>query len=228
MSANETACLVRYESRWWSNEAAGGAEVLSGQPARVGADQEGHHVGDVRRLAEPAQRGHRGRPLRGIRRQGPGKVAVCTKCPNMPVAGIWLPPGSTQSRGTRPQPGVIGQMVTNRDFAGALPVLVAEPDRHHGAGLKSLSSTLTNPLVRMPLPGVDERGAVRGMCQSVIPIGLPRWPCRTTLMAYQLIDSSGLGCHRPPATSRSCATGRAASKGSSRPSRTLCDLGVPS
>src|SRR6266487_2941191 len=23
--------------------------------------------------------------------QGPGKVAVCTKCPNMPVPGIWLP-----------------------------------------------------------------------------------------------------------------------------------------
>jgi hypothetical protein len=23
--------------------------------------------------------------------QAPGKVAVCTKCPNMPVAGIWLP-----------------------------------------------------------------------------------------------------------------------------------------
>jgi uncharacterized integral membrane protein len=94
----------------------------------------------------------------------------------------------------------VARSAAEPDGADARPALVAEPDRHHVAGLKSLSSIRTNPLVRMPLPGVDERGAVRGMCQSVIPIGLPRWPCPITLMAYQLIDSSGLGCRRPLAT----------------------------
>jgi hypothetical protein len=29
--------------------------------------------------------------MRQVGTQGPGNVAVCTKCPNMPVAGIWLP-----------------------------------------------------------------------------------------------------------------------------------------
>jgi hypothetical protein len=30
--------------------------------------------------------------------QGSGKVAVCTNCPNMPVAGIWLrPPGKKRA-----------------------------------------------------------------------------------------------------------------------------------
>jgi hypothetical protein len=52
--------------------------------------------------------------------QGPGKVAVCTKCPNMPVAGIWLPAWTTRPRGAGPRRGVIGQMGTNRNFAGAL------------------------------------------------------------------------------------------------------------
>jgi hypothetical protein len=57
--------------------------------------------------------------------QGPGKVAVCTKCPNMPVAGICLPAWTTRSRGAGPRRGVIGQTGTNRNFAGALhPILI--------------------------------------------------------------------------------------------------------
>jgi hypothetical protein len=37
--------------------------------------------------------------------QGPGKVAVCTKCPNMPVAGIWHPAWPTRSHGAGPRRG---------------------------------------------------------------------------------------------------------------------------
>jgi hypothetical protein len=67
---------------------------------------------------------------------GPGKVAVCTKCPNMPVAGICLPAWTTRSRGAGPRRGVIGQMGTNRNFAGALGQ--AETAAEGGAGGWSL------------------------------------------------------------------------------------------
>jgi hypothetical protein len=39
----------------------------------------------------------------------------------MPVAGIWLPAWTNAVAWHRVQTWVIGQMVTNRDFAGALP-----------------------------------------------------------------------------------------------------------
>src|SRR5512133_1656000 len=52
--------------------------------------------------------------------QGPGKVAVCTKCPNMPVAesGIRLGQRGRMALG---HAVVNGQTWTNPDFAGALP-----------------------------------------------------------------------------------------------------------
>src|SRR6266536_3876289 len=64
--------------------------------------------------------------------QGPGKVAVCTKCPNMPVAGIWLPAWINAVVWRRATTWVIGQMGTNRDFAGALPRSATGHDDHRG------------------------------------------------------------------------------------------------
>ena len=47
----------------------------------------------------------------------------------MPVAGVWLLPGPTRSRGPGPTTWGIGQMRTNRDFAEALVAGAAEtPD----------------------------------------------------------------------------------------------------
>jgi hypothetical protein len=56
----------------------------------------------------------------GALNQGPGKVAVCTECPNVPGAGIWLPAWTNAP--AWPEPRREGHQInrTNRDFAGAL------------------------------------------------------------------------------------------------------------
>src|SRR5829696_10582966 len=53
--------------------------------------------------------------------QGPGKVAICTKCPNVPVAGIWLPAWTNAVAKHRATTWRRRTIATNRDFAGALP-----------------------------------------------------------------------------------------------------------
>jgi hypothetical protein len=40
-----------------STQAAAGQQFFAGEPTRVVGCHEGHHVGDVLRLAEPAERG---------------------------------------------------------------------------------------------------------------------------------------------------------------------------
>ena len=42
---------------------------------------------------------------RHVLSQGPGKLAVCTKCPNMPVAGRWHPAWPTRSHSAGPRRG---------------------------------------------------------------------------------------------------------------------------
>jgi hypothetical protein len=61
------------------------------------------------------------------------KVSVCTICPDMPVAGIWLPAGTNAvawRQATTWEHRTIG---TSRDFDGALPelqiILVCAPQR---------------------------------------------------------------------------------------------------
>jgi hypothetical protein len=53
--------------------------------------------------------------------QGPVKVAVCTICPNMPAAGIWLLPWTDAAAWRRPTMSGRRTKGTNRDFDGALP-----------------------------------------------------------------------------------------------------------
>jgi hypothetical protein len=55
---------------------------------------------------------------------GPGKVAICNKCPNVPAAGIWLPAWTNAVAMHRATTCGRRTIATNREFAGALRTVV--------------------------------------------------------------------------------------------------------
>jgi hypothetical protein len=61
------------------------AEIpADGEDDHVGREAAGNTEGPTARLQRPTNVRPHQRP------QGPGNVAVCTECPNLPVVGIWL------------------------------------------------------------------------------------------------------------------------------------------
>src|SRR6266567_9210326 len=105
-------------------------------------------------------------------RQGPGNVAVCTKCPNMPVAGSWLPAWTNAVAWRRARCGAAGQIWTNRDFARALPI---GGNGDHGRNVKTPSDRAGTTERARSAPVGRGKGPplAAGRSEMKIGIGLP-------------------------------------------------------
>jgi hypothetical protein len=112
----------------------------------------------IERVGPPPQHAPRSR----CRTQGSGKVAVCTKCPNMPATGIWRPARTNAVAWRWPRHWIIGQMGTNRDLAGAL---LGDTGRH---------GDLENPDARGR--AADDASLVRRQARRV-PVARARIDC---------------------------------------------------